>query len=79
MDCMATLAFGYSTIALLYAFLYAKDRSEEQVTTFAFGGVMCFFILILSYVPITVLTGINLAAAYWMIRKYYYRFELISR
>lgn len=78
-DCMATLAFGYSSIALFYAFLYVRDRSEEQVTTFAFGGVMSFFILILSHVPITLLTGINLIAAYWMIRKYYYRFELISR
>jgi hypothetical protein len=76
--CLIALSFLLSSVALMYAFLYIRDRREDEVTSFVFGGVMLFFVLILFKVPIILLTVVNAAVAFWIIRRCYYRFEIVG-
>lgn len=78
LQCVTAWFFLITAIALTYAFLYQKDRREDEVTGFVFGGVMFFFVVILFKVPVILLVTINVLVSAWMIRRYYYRFEVVG-
>jgi hypothetical protein len=72
-------AYGISINMLFHNFLYTKDRTPEESMPYYYGLTIILFLSILSDVSIWLMTGINLLAAFVLLKGYYYRFEYVAR
>jgi hypothetical protein len=71
--------FGISINMFFHNFLYTKDRTPEESMRYYYGLTITLFLAILSDVPIWLMTGINLSAAFLFLKGFYYRFEYVAR
>ena len=64
-----------SGMIFLYSILYFKDRNEEQLMPLVFVMTIGYLVLILFSVSILIIATTTIAAALFILKKYYFDFE----
>jgi hypothetical protein len=70
--CLWTISF------LWYATCYQKHRNPETYTRIVFASAMIWIVVALFSIPLWAIAAVNVAAGYWIWKRFFYRFEALS-